>query len=142
MIMMRITLIVVIVGSALMGCEAQIRTVPAGPVVPPQATLQPAPGWVMLAEMYSAESGRQFINVLGQGGEFRRLRIEGVRGKPVITRVAIEFMDRSMQVVDLNAQLWRGEEEEIRLYGRGQRINRIIVYTDPMHGGMYSVYGT
>lgn len=147
-----ITLLALILGSALMGCEARIQTEPVysttRPPPPPVTTVRPdrpppRAGWVTLAEAYSADSERQFINLEGRGGEFRRLRIEGVRGEPVITRVAIEYMDRDMQIVDLNERLSRGEGEVIQLHGRGQRINRIIVYTDPERGrGRYTVYGT
>jgi hypothetical protein len=148
----------IVSGATLAGCEAQLRTEPvyattqpppppaSQPYQPAPPAVQPAPvqpGWVTLADAYSADSERQFINLLGRGGEFHRLRIEGVRGAPVITRVAIEYMDRDMQVVDLNQRLSRGEDEVIRLNGRGQRINRIIVYTDPARGGgKYSVFGT
>lgn len=149
-----ITILTLILGTALMGCEARIQTEPVyattrpAPPPPPVTTTRPErpppqAGWVTLAESYSADSERQFINLLGRGGEFRRLRIEGVRGEPMITRIAIEYMDRDMQVVDLNERLSRGEDEVIQLHGRGQRINRIIVYTDPVRGrGRYTVYGT
>jgi hypothetical protein len=96
--------------------------------------------WVPLASRYSAESQRQFISLRGKGGRFTRLRIEADRGAPVINQVAIEYTDGNTQKVRLDSRLPRGSGEVIRL-NRGQRINRIIVYSEPGYGGAYSVYG-
>jgi hypothetical protein len=91
-------------------------------------------------EQSSATSQRQFINVLGRGGAYRRLLVEGVRGAPVIERIAVEFTDRQTQVWDVNRRLTRGADHEIRL-GGPKRIHRIIVYTSPQFRGSYSIYG-
>jgi hypothetical protein len=96
--------------------------------------------WVTLARAFSARSDRQFINI-GGNGRFRRLRVEGVRGQPLVTKIAIEFSDRTTQVVDLDARLPAGAGEVIDLNGNERRIHRIIVYTDPGSRGSYSIYG-
>ena len=96
--------------------------------------------WQPLARYYSARTDRQFIPV--SGGRFRAIRIEAVRGEPVILKVAIEFMNRQTQAVELNQRLPRGSGEVIDLNGGERRINRIIVYTDPRFRGAYSIYGT
>lgn len=95
--------------------------------------------WTPLARGYSSRSDRQFIPVRGEA--FRKLRIEGVRGRPVIQKIAIEFMNRSTQAVDLDMELERGTGEVIDLNGDVRRINRIIVYTDPRSRGAYTLYG-
>jgi hypothetical protein len=95
--------------------------------------------WQPLARANSTNSDRQFIPVRGE--TFRKIRVEAVRGRPVIQKIAIEFMDRSTQAVDLDMQLRRGEGEVIDLNGGVRRINRIIVYTDPRTRGAYSLYG-
>jgi hypothetical protein len=95
--------------------------------------------WRTLAYSNSARSDRQFIPVRGE--TFRKLRLEGTRGQPVILKIAIEFMDRTTQAVDLDMRLGRGEGEVIDLNGGVRRINRIIVYTDPRSRGAYSLYG-
>lgn len=97
--------------------------------------------WRPLADFYSAATERQFINILGRGGRFDKLLIEGVRGAPVITRVAVEYENRQMQTFDLGMRLRRGADTVIDLPGR-RRIHRIIVYTDPTYRGAYSIYGT
>jgi hypothetical protein len=98
--------------------------------------------WVPLAREYSARTDRQFINVQGRGGRFDKLVLKGERGAPVINKVAIEFAGNpNTQVVTLQERLPAGEAEVINLNGN-QRINRIIVYTEPRFGGSYSVFGT
>ncbi|HWO27057.1 MAG TPA: hypothetical protein VNO30_50350 [Kofleriaceae bacterium] len=96
--------------------------------------------WAPIVERSSATSARQFINVLGRGGRYRRLLVEGVRGAPVIERVAVEFEDRQTQVWDVGRRLPRGADHVIQL-GGAKRIHRIVVYTDPAHRGQYSIYG-
>ncbi|HWU91196.1 MAG TPA: hypothetical protein VN253_28210 [Kofleriaceae bacterium] len=152
--MKQITLLAMILGSALMGCEVKIHTGPTylRPEQPqPQPQPQPAPqpipsppdpGWMTLGNAYSADTQRQFINLEGHGGVLQRLHLEGVQGSPLITRVAIEYMDHNMQVVDLNERLVPGHAVEVQLDSHGRLINRIIVYSDPVHGnGLYSVHG-
>jgi hypothetical protein len=95
--------------------------------------------WVPLARANSTNSDRQFIPVRGE--TFRKIRVEGVRGRPVIQKIAIEFMDRTTQAVDLDMRLRRGSGEVIDLNGGVRRINRIIVYTDPRFRGSYTLYG-
>jgi Ni/Co efflux regulator RcnB len=95
--------------------------------------------WTPLARGYNARTDRQFINL---GGErYRKLRIEGVRGEPVILKIAIEFSDKTGQAVEYRESLPSGTGEVIDLTGGDRRINRIIIYTDPHSRGTYSVYG-
>jgi hypothetical protein len=101
--------------------------------------------WTPLAQENGASNERQFINVAGRGGRFNRLLVEGVRGAPVIHRVAVEFEDwngraTNTQVWDVHRRLPRGADQVIDLGGR-KRIHRIIVYTEPSHRGAYSIYG-
>jgi len=95
--------------------------------------------WVPLARGFSARSDRQFINA--GNGRFRKIRIEAVRGEPVVTKIAIEFADQTTQAIDLDARLRAGGGEVIDLNGGVRRVHRIIVYTDPNGRGAYSVYG-
>jgi hypothetical protein len=95
--------------------------------------------WRTLASGFSAQSQRQFINTNGQ--RLSKLRIEGVRGAPVIQKIAIEFGDGTTQAVDLDMRLSRGTGEVIDLNGATRRVNRIIVYSDARTRGSYSLYG-
>jgi hypothetical protein len=95
--------------------------------------------WVPVARGYTGDARRQFINLRGRA-DFDRLRIESVRGAPVINQIAVEYTDGTTQKVRLDARLPRGSGEVIRL-NRNQGINRIIVYAEPGYGGAYSVYG-
>lgn len=95
--------------------------------------------WVPIARGYSARTDRQMINV--GNGKFRKIRIEGVRGEPLVTKIAIEFADQSTQAIDLDTRLPAGAGEVIDLNGDVRRVHRIIVYTDAHRGGSYSIYG-
>jgi hypothetical protein len=95
--------------------------------------------WAPIARNYNTSTDRQFIKLRGE--QFRRIRIQGVRGRPVIQKIAIEFMNRETQAIDLDMRLRRGEGEVIDLQGGERRINRIIVYTDTRSRGSYSLYG-
>jgi hypothetical protein len=89
---------IAIAGAA--GCAATVRTEPtyASHEPSPYHTSRAAPvnsRWVTIADRYSADNDRQFISV--NGGEFRRLRLEAVRGAPVIHKVAIEFVNANRE---------------------------------------------
>jgi hypothetical protein len=92
--------------------------------------------WVTIANAYSATTNRQFIKMNGQ--TFDRLRIEAVRGAPLIKQVAVEYQDGNTQVVRLDERLNQGAGEVLRL--NGVPINRVIVYTEPRFGGAYGLY--
>ena len=96
--------------------------------------------WVPIARGYSAHTDRQMITV--GNGRFRKIRIEAVRGEPLVTKIAIEFADQSVQAIDMDARLPAGSGEVIDLNGGVRRVHRIIVYTDPNSRGAYSIYGT
>ncbi|HEU4732623.1 MAG TPA: hypothetical protein VFT22_32230 [Kofleriaceae bacterium] len=72
---------------------------------------------------------------------FRRLRIEGLRGEPVIERITVEFANGGVQSVYLNAALPRGTGEVIDLTGDQRRVRRIIVDASPGSRGAYTVWG-
>jgi hypothetical protein len=95
--------------------------------------------WVLLARGFSAQTDRQFINV--NNAKFRKLRIEAVRGEPMVTKIAIEFADQTTQAIDMDTRLSNGAGEVIDLNGDVRRVHRIIVYTDRNSRGSYSVYG-
>lgn len=96
--------------------------------------------WVSFGRGYNASNQRQFIHVSGSG-RFRMIRIEGVRGEPVVQKVLVEFENGSHQAIELDTSLRRGVGEVIDLNGRDRRISRIVVYTDPRSRGAYAVYG-
>ena len=95
--------------------------------------------WMTLARAYTTQSDRQFIHT--RGARLSKLRVEGVRGMPVIQKIAIEFRDGSTQAVDLDMRLPRGTGEVIDLNGGVRRVDRIIVYADPHSRGSYSLFG-
>jgi hypothetical protein len=96
--------------------------------------------WSPLATGFNAHTERQFINVGGPRG-FKKLRIEGTRGNPVIMKVLVEFADKTQQLMEYRDSFPAGTGEVIDLNGDTRHINRIVVYTDPNSRGSYSVYG-
>jgi hypothetical protein len=96
--------------------------------------------WTPLGREFNARNQRQAIVL--SNDRFRRLRLEAVRGRPLITRVVIEFGNGSAQTIDLNSSLSTGAGEVIDLAGGTRGVRRIIVFTDPQARGTYAVYGT
>lgn len=93
--------------------------------------------WVTLANGYAANTTRQNLPLRGQ--TFDRLRIEGVRGAPVITQIQVIYTNGTIQKIDLSARFPVGAGEVLRL--NGSPIQRIVVNTDPRAGGAYSLHG-
>src|SRR5258705_4738451 len=137
--MTRLVFVSSILVAGAIGCAATVRTEPTYASHEPAYVQEPTSGrvtsrWVTIADRYSADNDRQFISV--GGGEFHRLRLEAVRGAPVIHKVAIEFMnDPNVQVIDVNERMRDGESKSIDLNGGRRQINRIVVYTEPGYGG-------
>lgn len=123
-------------------CTASVSSDPAYPRSGPGPRAERVQTrWVTLADRYSADSNRQQIAIRGQDA-FRRIRIEGSRGAPVIKQVAIEFADtRDTQVIRMDERLAPGQGRTIDLNGGRRPVQRIIIYTAPEYGGSYSVYG-
>jgi hypothetical protein len=92
--------------------------------------------WVTLASGY-ASTYRQNIHLRGEN--FDRLRIEAVRGRPVIRQVNVIYANGTSQVIRMNAQLQYGSGEVLRL--NRMPIRRIVIFADPRYRGAYALYG-
>jgi hypothetical protein len=92
--------------------------------------------WVTLANGFSASTNRQNIPIRGQ--MYDRLRIEAVRGTPMINQVAVIYVSGATQVIKMGVRLPRGAGEVLRL--NNEPIQRIVVYTDPRFGGAYGLH--
>ena len=99
-------------------------------------------GWEAIADRYSTDSARQFINPGDRA--FRRLRIEVVEGRALLTKIVIEFANGGTQVLTMRRPLSAGYNRvrDIDLNGGWRRINRIVVYSDPRFQGSFSIFGT
>ena len=96
--------------------------------------------WTPLARNFNAETDVQDIFVKNQ--VYSRIRFEGVRGEPVIQKIAIEFANKTSQEVELGMRLGNGTGEVIDLNGGKRSIVRIIVWSAPRTHGTFSVYGS
>lgn len=68
--------------------------------------------------------------------------VEGLRGEPAISKIAINFANDTTQVVQMNTTLPAGSGEVIDLEGNARKVVRIVVYADPRSRGLYAIYGT
>jgi hypothetical protein len=96
--------------------------------------------WVPLAQIASGRGERQFGPSINNN-RFRKIRVEAVRGEPMILKVTIQFTNDSVQMLDVNTNLRSGAGEVIDLNGDVRQIRRVIVYSDPQTRGSYTVYG-
>jgi hypothetical protein len=96
--------------------------------------------WMPLTQLGGIRGERQFGPSINNN-HFRKIRVEAVRGEPLITQVKIQFANDAVQVVDMNATLPSGSGEVIDLSGDIRQIRRVIVYTAPQSRGTYMVYG-
>jgi hypothetical protein len=96
--------------------------------------------WMAMAQIAGTRDERQFGPSINNN-RFRKIRVEAVRGVPMITQVKIEFENSTVQTVDMNTSLPAGAGEVIDLNGDVRKIRRVIVYTAPQSRGSYTVYG-
>jgi hypothetical protein len=94
--------------------------------------------WAYLGTRESAVPDNQFITV-GPGKVFSRLKLTAEQGNPQITKVAIRFMDNSVQVINLNTRFRTGSSMKFFLDGGHREINQIVVYTASGSRGTYSI---
>ena len=96
--------------------------------------------WNALGGAYNAQIDAQTIHL--DGKRYGKLRIEGLRGAPVIQRMQVTFANGGTQMVDLNMRLSSGVGEVIDLEGaRDRRISQIVVFSAPRTSGTFAVYG-
>jgi hypothetical protein len=96
--------------------------------------------WTTLARANSASGRREFW--VGQGNRYHTFRLEGLRGNPMISKIAINFANGQTQVVQLNASLAGGAGEVIDLQGNDRKVLRIVVYAEPRSRGTYAIFGS
>jgi hypothetical protein len=72
---------------------------------------------------------------------YRKIRIEAIRGEPVIAKVGIEFANGGTQVVYVNAALPVGAGEVIDLTNDTRTVTRVIIDANPQSRGQFAVYG-
>jgi hypothetical protein len=92
--------------------------------------------WQLLGVRESAVPVGQFITV-ADGRVFDQLKIRAELGAPVITKIAVSFMDGSTQVTNLGGQLDRGTTRTINL--RHRAVNQVVIYTANGSRGTYSI---
>lgn len=92
--------------------------------------------WQLLGVRESAVPVGQFITV-ADGRVFGQLKIRAEMGAPVITKIAVSFLDGSTQVTNLGGQMDRGTTRTINL--RHRAVNQVVIYTANGSRGTYSI---
>lgn len=102
--------------------------------------------WFDLTEATRIDSGRQFIKIGADKGQFKALKLQALgAGRSEIKQVGVELIDaygnKKMQVVKLNT--WINPQTNpsitIDLDGGYRQINRIIVYGSTDRGSAYKL---
>jgi hypothetical protein len=96
--------------------------------------------WRPIAQTQYARSDSQQILLYGNHPRYRALRIQAVRGAPVIQAITIQYINRPAQYIKLHQRIVPGNDEIIRLDSPA-KIQRVIVYTEGRYGGAYTVLG-
>jgi hypothetical protein len=96
--------------------------------------------WAPFSQIAAIRGEKQFSPSINNN-RYRKIRVEAVRGQPMISKVTIEFNNGAIQAVDMNTSLQAGSGEVIDLNGDVRQIHRVIVYSDPQTRGSYTVYG-
>ena len=97
-------------------------------------------GGILLGIRDAAIPDHQYITV-GSGQAFRKLVVQGNDCAPEITKVAVRFMDGSVQVVNADLRLREGRSLSFNLAGGYRQINQIVLYTPSGAHGSYAVLG-
>ncbi len=99
------------------------------------ATQQPRAryGWTLLGVRESSVADNQFVTV-NDGRIFGTLQLRAETGNPIITKVAVRFMDNTTQVINVGGQL---RNATLRLGHRA--INQLVIYTAAGSHGTYSM---
>jgi len=94
--------------------------------------------WVELASPTPAKYGREYITV---EGPYARLRIEAIKGRPIVKAVKVRFTDGKEKVVRVYRTLGGKHSSHDVDLGGARAIEHIVVITDTDSRGTYAVYG-
>ena len=97
--------------------------------------------WVELATPTPAKHGNEFIMVGKDAGYFSKLRIDPAKGKTIVRRVKVFFLDGKVKTVRLDKAVSQGRPATVDL-GPAKAIDHIVVSTETHTGGHYTVYGS
>ena len=109
-------------------------------VRPHDAPRQPG-DWVELASPTPAKHGTEFVLVGKDAGSFARLRVSAEKGRTIVRRVKVFFVDGETKTVNVDKSLAQGKSTIVDL-GGDKTIDRIVVTTETGTRGMYAIYGS
>ena len=97
--------------------------------------------WVEIASPTPAKHGTEFVIVGKDAGSFSKLRIDASKGKTIVRKVKVFFLDGKAKTVQLDKILPQGKYTVVDL-GPPKQIDRVVVTTETHTNGKYAIYGS
>jgi hypothetical protein len=97
--------------------------------------------WVEIASPTPAKHGTEFIIVGKDAGSFSKLRIDAAKGKTIVRKVKVFFLDGKAKTVQIDKILPQGKYTVVDL-GSPKQIDRVVVTTETHTNGKYAIYGS
>lgn len=108
----------------------------------PSAADRPA-GWIELASPTPARHGTEFVVVGEEAGDFVRLRVDAAKGRTILRKVKVFFIDGTTKTVQVDRILsTNGKKSATVELGGAKAIDRIVITTEPDTSGEYVLYGS
>lgn len=97
--------------------------------------------WIEIASPTPAKHGTEFVMVGKDAGYFSKLRVDGSKGKTIVRKVKVHFVDGNSKIVQLDKTLHKGKSTMVDL-GEPKAIDRVVIVTDANTNGEYAIYGS
>ena len=97
--------------------------------------------WVELASPTPAKHGTEFVIVGKDAGAFAKLRIDPAKGKTIVRKLKVFFVDGGVKTVQLDKVVSQGKPALVQL-GDAKTIDRIVITTETHTNGQYAIYGS
>lgn len=99
--------------------------------------------WAELASATPAKHGRVFIGVGRDAGTFRKLRFEAGKGKVIVLRVKVTFVDGTTKIYPVDKRLDAKRQKSTVIDLKTEKpIEQIVVKTETYTNGAYVVHGS
>jgi hypothetical protein len=96
---------------------------------------------VELADATPTQHGKEFITVGRDAGRFSELRVEAQRGKVILRRVRIDYVDGKSQNIVVDKVLAKQNPLALIPVKRASEIEQVVITTERDTKGTYAVHG-
>ena len=98
--------------------------------------------WVELASPTPAKHGTEFVIVGKEAGAFAQLRIDPAKGKTIVRKLKVFFVDGGVKTVRMDKVVSQGKQPAVVQLGDAKTIDRIVITTETHTNGQYAIYGS